>query len=77
MTNHYHGIDAEESILTKSLPNLGTWAAGCSLIYYEIDIPNASVCFFRYTNKHSVSFFIIWASLSETTKLITFLPGTR
>ena len=23
---HYHGIDAEESILTKSLPNLGTWA---------------------------------------------------
>ena len=22
----YHGIDAEESILTKSLPNLGTWA---------------------------------------------------
>ena len=26
MTYHYHGIDAEESILTKSLPNLGTWA---------------------------------------------------
>ena len=26
MTNHYHGIDAEESILTKSLPNLETWA---------------------------------------------------
>ena len=25
MTYHYHGIDAEESILTKSLPNLGTW----------------------------------------------------
>ena len=26
MTYHYHGIDAEEPILTKSLPNLGTWA---------------------------------------------------
>ena len=26
MTYHYHGIDAEESILTESLPNLGTWA---------------------------------------------------
>ena len=26
MTYHYHEIDAEESILTKSLPNLGTWA---------------------------------------------------
>ena len=26
MTYHYHGIDAEESILIKSLPNLGTWA---------------------------------------------------
>ena len=26
MTYHYHGIDAEESTLTKSLPNLGTWA---------------------------------------------------
>ena len=26
MTYHYHGIDAEESILTKSLPSLGTWA---------------------------------------------------
>ena len=26
MTYHYHGIDAEESILTKSLPYLGTWA---------------------------------------------------
>ena len=26
MTYHYHGIDAEESILTNSLPNLGTWA---------------------------------------------------
>ena len=26
MTYHYHGIDAEESILTKSLPKLGTWA---------------------------------------------------
>ena len=26
MTYHYHGIDAEESILNKSLPNLGTWA---------------------------------------------------
>ena len=26
MTYHYHGIDAEESILSKSLPNLGTWA---------------------------------------------------
>ena len=26
MTYHYHGIDAEESILTKSLPNLETWA---------------------------------------------------
>ena len=26
MTYHYHGIDAEESILTKSLSNLGTWA---------------------------------------------------
>ena len=26
MTYHYHGIDAEESILTKRLPNLGTWA---------------------------------------------------
>ena len=26
MTYHYHGIDAEESILTKSPPNLGTWA---------------------------------------------------
>ena len=25
MTYHYYGIDAEESILTKSLPNLGTW----------------------------------------------------
>ena len=25
MTYHYHGIDAEESILIKSLPNLGTW----------------------------------------------------
>ena len=26
MTYHYHGIDAEESILANSLPNLGTWA---------------------------------------------------
>ena len=26
MTYHCHGIDAEESILTKSLPNLGTWS---------------------------------------------------
>ena len=26
MTYHYHGIDVEESILTKSLPNWGTWA---------------------------------------------------
>ena len=26
MTYHYLRIDAEESILTKSLPNLGTWA---------------------------------------------------
>ena len=26
MTYHYHGIDAEKSILIKSLPNLGTWA---------------------------------------------------
>ena len=23
---HYHGIDAEESILTENLPSLGTWA---------------------------------------------------
>ena len=26
MTYHYHGIDAEKSILTKRLPHLGTWA---------------------------------------------------
>ena len=26
MTYHYHEIDVEESILTKSLPNSGTWA---------------------------------------------------
>ena len=26
MTYDYHGIDAEESTLTKSLPNLETWA---------------------------------------------------
>ena len=26
MTHRYHGIDAEESILTESLPNFGTWA---------------------------------------------------
>ena len=26
MTHHYHGIDTEEPILTKSLPNLGYWA---------------------------------------------------
>ena len=26
MTYHYQRSDAEESILTKSLPNLGTWA---------------------------------------------------
>ena len=26
MTYHYHGIDAEESILIKSLPNAKTWA---------------------------------------------------
>ena len=26
MTYHYHGIDAEEYILTKSPANLGIWA---------------------------------------------------
>ena len=26
MTYHYHGMDAEETILNESLINLGTWA---------------------------------------------------
>ena len=48
MTYHYHGIDAEESILTKSLPNLRTWALP-NLFFIintrvtEVSLPNWSL----------------------------------
>ena len=56
MTYHYHGIDAEESILNKSLPNLGTWALP-NLFFIiktrvtEVSLPNCD-------------FIIIWEPFS-------------
>ena len=47
MTYHYHGIDAEESILTKSLPNLGTWALP-NLFFLVL----AKAILFRYSSHH-------------------------
>ena len=39
MTYHYHGIDAEEYILTKSLPNLGTWALPNLFLVKVVSVP--------------------------------------
>ena len=50
MTYHYHGIDAEESILNKSLPNLGTWALP-NLFFFLTYLPARSAVRFFETVK--------------------------
>ena len=51
MTYHYQGIDAEESILTKSLPNVGTWALPNLFFTSLVSIHH------HYTRHKSIRFF--------------------
>ena len=52
MTYHYHGIDAEESVLNKSLPNLGTWAL--PNLFFIIKIRVTEVSLPKWSSVHTV-----------------------
>ena len=56
---HYHGIDAEESILTKSLPNLGIWALPNLLIIINTRVTEVSPPKWSLGSPHS-DVLIIW-----------------
>ena len=58
MTYHYHGIDAEESILTKSLPNLGTWALPNLFYIIKTRVTEVSLPKWSLGSPHSDFLFI-------------------
>ena len=59
MTYHYHGIDAEESILTKSLPNLGTWALPNLFFIINTRVTEVSLPKWSLGSPHSDVFFSV------------------
>ena len=58
MTYHYHGIDAEESILTKSLPNLGTWALPNLFFIINTRVTEVSLPKWSLGSPHSDDLFL-------------------
>ena len=67
MTYHYHGIDAEESILTKSLPNLGTWAL--PNLFFIIKTKVTEVSLPKWLSVHTVilrNFFLRFVTIPVT-----------
>ena len=63
MTYHYHGIDAEESILNKSLPNVGTWALPNLFFIIKTRVTEVSLPKWSLGSPHS-DFLIIWEPFS-------------
>ena len=63
MTYHYHGIHAEESILTKSLPNLGTWALPNLFFIINTRVIEVSLLKWSLGSPHS-DVLIIWKPFS-------------
>ena len=63
MTYHYHGIDAEESILNESLPNLRTWALLNLFFIINTGITEVSLPKWSLGSPHS-DVLIIWEPFS-------------
>ena len=73
MTYHYHGIDAEESILNESLPNLGTWALPNLFFIINTRVTEVSLPKWSLGSPHS-DFLKIIATLQLLLKInATFL----
>ena len=71
MTYHYHGIDAEESILTKSLQNLGTWALSNFFFIINTRVTEVSLPKWSLGSPHSD---VLKQYLINLWKLITIRP---
>ena len=71
MTHHYHGIDAEESILTKSLPNVGTWALPNLFFIINTRVAEVSLPKWSLGSPHSDVFIGLDSSLIHYLKFFT------
>ena len=74
MTYHYHGIDAEESILTKSLPNMGTWALPNLFFIIKTRVTEVSLPKWSLGSPHS-DFFILCVKSNSKNNFSSFRSG--
>ena len=64
MTYHYHGIDAEESILTKSLSNLETWVLPNLFFVINARVTEVSLPKWSLGSPHSDVLSIVYVNLA-------------